>query len=1220
MSQNLDPEAIDKFNESIRELNNNMPSFILGINQVMGVASGSVKASDALKKLSENAKELTALEEAEAQTKKKKDVIDANRNRAQAQATDALQKFAHGLTNTSTEFAKFNGALGSAGDAALSIGKNFGLLGLAIGGLIKATTMAAQAATKQADNALKATDEFNKMGAAGGLTAKTIAEMGIKIGLSNEQFASMPKALKRAGDSIVSLGATTADGQKKLMGMLAVTNSQREAFQRLGIGQEELMERQADYVALQRASGMQLVGNMKTEAGLQKASLEYTKNLLVLADITGQDVDSVAAQQKQAQAAYEIQLDNYRLTREIKKAEAEGNTDRANQLRAEKKSRDDTLAIVTSIGDQDLTAGLQKFFATGAITEQSAMYVQMGIDMQGFRKRMQEGEDISGEFANALRDAVIKKNEEIGTAAAYNKEVGKTFGQTEKILAFAAANAETDFRNRKKNAEAGVGAPEAGKTGKTSEDDPAQKARNVLTTTTIEVNRALEKMLLATNPLLTGFNALTITTTALTAAAGLAAIALGYMAAKAGIGKAMEAAGNTGGAGKGGKGGGKGDGGYDPNTPPKEGHYKDANGRWRDSSGKFSSGPPSEMPSAGKGSGAASKALSVLGKFAGPASGALAIGSGVMNATMGYNDVEGQVKSGELTEKEGTVKKSEAVGKGAGEAAGGAGGAYAGAIGGAAIGSIVPVVGTVIGGILGAALGGWLGSKGGEIIGEKVGTAAGEAISKDSDVAKATETAAAKAVDTGTQNKPAVAKSAEPENKQNVASTTRSLIPVATTTNKQSITTESVNITTDKIYVQAKSDASTTNKPVAPIPAKPTEPVAMGNEGRRGATSTAPTATPVVTATNTTAPAAQPPIATPVTTENESRRSATSTTPAMASVVTATKTPTATPVVTATNTTKTSVTPPPAPTPVAWGNEGRRGSTNSAPTAAPVVTATKTPISSPPVTTASTTAPVPTAVPVAMATDSNKVSKPSSRPPEESGPDTSVKAVDLAKILKFGSNSGTRENFEALQPTFKDAVIAAATEYNAVTGNMIMINSAKRASEDQQRIWDESVAAGRPGVSPTGMTIGKPGRSLHEKGEAVDIQNYKDSAAIAAFNKQGLSQKVPRDPVHFQAREGAMVNGPSSGYPVEATFHGNEIVAPLDPESILTKLSKTSVSEMQKETNYTTSNNSSTETVVSSNAEMIDLMKMFVEKMDDFIDAQSDSNSIQSELLQYSKV
>ena len=256
-----------------------------------------------------------------------------------------------------------------------------------------------------------------------------------------------------------------------------------------------------------------------------------------------------------------------------------------------------------------------------------------------------------------------------------------------------------------------------------------------------------------------------------------------------------------------------------------------------------------------------------------------------------------------------------------------------------------------------------------------------------------------------------------------------------------------------------------------------------------------------------------------------------------------------------------------------------------------------------------------------MGNEGNRGSKPSPRPPEGSEDKTaSVKSVDLAKILKFGSNSGSKENFEGLNSTFKDAVIAAATEFNAVTGNMILINSAKRSSEDQKRLYDETVAAGRPGMGPTGKVVGKPGRSLHEKGEAVDIQNYKDPTAIAAFNKQGLTQKVPNDPVHFQASDGAMVSGSSSGYPVEATFHGPEIVAPLDPESILTKLSKTSVTEMQKETSTNNTSNSTTENIISSNAEMIDLMKMFVEKMDDFIDAQSDSNSIQSELLQYSKV
>jgi undecaprenyl pyrophosphate synthase len=62
-----------------------------------------------------------------------------------------------------------------------------------------------------------------------------------------------------------------------------------------------------------------------------------------------------------------------------------------------------------------------------------------------------------------------------------------------------------------------------------------------------------------------------------------------------------------------------------------------------------------------------------------------------------------------------------------------------------------------------------------------------------------------------------------------------------------------------------------------------------------------------------------------------------------------------------------------------------------------------------------------------------------------------------------------------------------------------------------------------------------------------------------------------------------------------------------------------SASEMEKPTSINTSSNLTTENIISSNAEMIDLMKMFVEKMDDFIDAQSDSNGIQTELLQYSK-
>lgn len=535
----MDPEVARQLTEAVENLTSVMNT---AGGKLSGLGEAANKAASSQKNYDKGIISGTEQANAYAEAQKKAKAAAKNMTDAKDQATSALQSFAKGLTNTSTEFSKYNDTLKSAGDAALSVGKNFGLVGLAIGGLIKGVTMAAQAATKQADNSLKAVDEMNKMGAAGGLTAKSVAEMGIKIGLSNEQFALMPKALKRAGDSIVSLGATTADGQKRLMGMLAVTNEQREAFQRLGINQEELMGYQSDYVALQKASGVQLTGEMKTTEGLKKASLEYTSNLLQLSAITGKDIDTVAAQQKQAQAAYEIQLDNARITREIKKAEAEGTEEgkkRAEQLKAEQKARNETLNVIADIGDADLTAGLQKFLSTGAITEQSAAFAQMGIDMQGFRKRIQEGEDVSADFAQALKDGIARKQEEVGTAAAYNKEVGKVFGLTEKTMSWAAARADVDEKKAREEAAKGIKKPEEGKTGETAAEDPAQKARNAMTTATIEANRALEKMLLAANPLMSGFNALTIAITALTTAAGLAAIALGAIAAKGQLGKTL---------------------------------------------------------------------------------------------------------------------------------------------------------------------------------------------------------------------------------------------------------------------------------------------------------------------------------------------------------------------------------------------------------------------------------------------------------------------------------------------------------------------------------------------------------------------------------------------------------------------------------------------------------------------------------------------------------
>jgi LAS superfamily LD-carboxypeptidase LdcB len=164
------------------------------------------------------------------------------------------------------------------------------------------------------------------------------------------------------------------------------------------------------------------------------------------------------------------------------------------------------------------------------------------------------------------------------------------------------------------------------------------------------------------------------------------------------------------------------------------------------------------------------------------------------------------------------------------------------------------------------------------------------------------------------------------------------------------------------------------------------------------------------------------------------------------------------------------------------------------------------------------------------------------------GADSKSIAQDLNKLFDFGSASGSKDNFEQLEGGFKNAVIKAAEEYNATTGKKIRVNSAKRDSEDQERLYNAWVARGK-----TGMPVGRPGMSRHERGMAIDIQNYNDSQAVAALNRQGLFQKVPNDPVHFQFANGGISDGPKSGY--LATLHGPEAIVPLpDGTSIPVKM------------------------------------------------------------------
>jgi hypothetical protein len=126
--------------------------------------------------------------------------------------------------------------------------------------------------------------------------------------------------------------------------------------------------------------------------------------------------------------------------------------------------------------------------------------------------------------------------------------------------------------------------------------------------------------------------------------------------------------------------------------------------------------------------------------------------------------------------------------------------------------------------------------------------------------------------------------------------------------------------------------------------------------------------------------------------------------------------------------------------------------------------------------------------------------------------------LDIPKdVIRFGGRTGSEANFRKLAPSVQQQLIDSAVEYHAQTGRKLQINSGYRSEEDQKRLYDESIAAGREGKTASGYPIAKPGTSKHQRGIVVDVQQGKDDPiAQEILGRRGFAQNVPNDPVHFE--------------------------------------------------------------------------------------------------------
>ncbi len=698
-------DALRENSETLRSLGQTQAvsiEMMKKLAQAQGVNVAGIKSFDAeLKAAGETTKQSTAYQKAQQQALERYLQAQQNLTAAVTASVTSVKSLGSALLTTEKSLSKFGSGLTAAGDAAWSLGKNFGLVGMAIGGLVKGATMAADAALKQTDASLKATDELSALGAAGGLTAKEVLQMGHNAGLSSQNLEVLTKAANKAGSGLAGFGNTVTDGVKAFGQMTAVTKEQRMAFERMGISQERLMEMQGDYVKLQELSGKSLQGQAGDSAKLKKESLEYVENLTRLSAMTGKSADKLQKEQEARQLEYEELIQTRQEDDKIRELRAQGRDKEANSLELEQKKRQEYLREVEAVYGRDMAMKVGRVARTGGYDKQTAGLAVLGIDAGKIQNDLASARDVDEARRNAAaRNQEIKglQSESLksfGTALQYGGEdLGKRLGVTGESLRESGKFMGRDEVAAYEASKRQTGTPSTGKTSDTVAKDPAQIFRNEMTEAGIAARKKVDEIVLAMNPMMSGFNSTTIAATALTAAAVAAATALAAMATKAKLGDLLDKAG----------------------TPDK------GKGRARDAKGRFTKAP---TPTTG------------ASKLGGLARGIGSLGSLAKGAVGGVGGLVGGIAldyGASKAEAAGHTKT--AAGLDIGSSALKFGGT------GAMIGSVVPGVGTAIGGGLGALAGGAYGmyQNWGKLFGgkssEPTKDAASAKMAKDAEVAK----------------------------------------------------------------------------------------------------------------------------------------------------------------------------------------------------------------------------------------------------------------------------------------------------------------------------------------------------------------------------------------------------------------------------------------------------------------------------------------------------
>ncbi len=487
MADNLDPETLRQLNDSMRDMRETVagmvPAMVLmtaAMNENMNATKGNSNSTKNSKKIVDDflksQQEATAATESRAKSDQEMAKVQANRKLAEGQAIDGLKKFGNGLLTAGGDMTKYGGAVSSAGDAAMSIGKNFGILGLAVGGLIKLFTMGAEMVLKQNAAMLKSADILADFGATGALTTTELLSMANAAGYSSgemEKFAGITKGL---GTDIIGLSATVTGGVKAFAELATMDETLLANYRSMGVTQEQLNKNQADYIKLQIRSGLTITDRDKRDGTLKRTTLEYTNYLMDLSAITGLTVDEAKKAQEVARNDLAVQTKLAMLQDQEEKLRSKGLHAQADDIKAERERTAELVDFAGTFLKGEELAGMQSMIATGNFNELSAGFASGVPGILEFIDSVRKGTRDPYELGLVMSEATKRTRENLGATFLQNKEAAKAF-------AFSMETQNNEAKYRGKNTEEIKKTIEeerklAEKKRKEGTTDPAKAARN----------------------------------------------------------------------------------------------------------------------------------------------------------------------------------------------------------------------------------------------------------------------------------------------------------------------------------------------------------------------------------------------------------------------------------------------------------------------------------------------------------------------------------------------------------------------------------------------------------------------------------------------------------------------------------------------------------------------------------------------------------------------